>query len=186
MNNTQKQLERLLMYSLITDLIIQSPKNAKDKRTNNNNQQNGTDEVIPTLSFTQLEGKCYCCGKPGHKSPQCRLKEKIAREKWAINQIEQQHLQTSTNTDERSVRSNVSSESATRNATNPTVGWSGVHCYFAQTNNLKDLILLDSDSTDTVFCNEKYVTDIRKVDKELNIYTNGGNMVSNKNAQSKT
>ena len=80
MNNTQKQLERLLMYSLITDLIIQSPKNAKDKRTNNNNQQNGTDEVIPTLSFAQLEGKCYCCGKSGHKTPQFRLKEKNSRE----------------------------------------------------------------------------------------------------------
>ena len=21
------------------------------------------------LSFAQLEGRCYCCGKPGHKSP---------------------------------------------------------------------------------------------------------------------
>jgi hypothetical protein len=26
-------------------------------------------EVI--LSFAQMEGKCYCCGKPGHQSPTC-------------------------------------------------------------------------------------------------------------------
>jgi hypothetical protein len=30
-----------------------------------------------------MEGKCYCCGKPGHKSPQCRFKDKLIEE-WAI------------------------------------------------------------------------------------------------------
>jgi hypothetical protein len=28
------------------------------------------------LSFAQLKGKCYCCGKAGHKSPQCQFKDK--------------------------------------------------------------------------------------------------------------
>ena len=31
---------------------------------------------IPELSFAQLEGRCYCCGKVGHKSPKCWDKNK--------------------------------------------------------------------------------------------------------------
>ena len=38
------------------------------------------DEPSPTLLFTQLDRKCYCCGKPGHKSPYCNKKDKIPRE----------------------------------------------------------------------------------------------------------
>ena len=32
-----------------------------------------------------MEGICYCCGKPGHQSPDCRQKEKTPREEWEIN-----------------------------------------------------------------------------------------------------
>jgi len=38
-----------------------------------------------TCSFDQLEGKCYCCGKEGHKSTDCRKKEKIPHDKWAVD-----------------------------------------------------------------------------------------------------
>ena len=36
------------------------------------------------LSFAQIEDKCFCCSKMGHKSPQCRFKDKPKAE-WAIN-----------------------------------------------------------------------------------------------------
>eukprot|EP00957_Ditylum_brightwellii_P160715 12235744-Ditylum_brightwellii.AAC.1 len=42
-----------------------------------------TDEP-PTLSFTQMKGRCYFCGKLGHKSLQCNKKNTITREYWAI------------------------------------------------------------------------------------------------------
>jgi hypothetical protein len=41
---------------------------------------------------------------------------------------------------------------------------------------MKELILLDSDSTDTVFCNPKYVTKIRESNYPLSISTNGGQL----------
>jgi len=41
-----------------------------------------------TLSFAQLEGKCYCCGKAGHKSLDFRHKEKIPCDEWAINKAQ--------------------------------------------------------------------------------------------------
>ena len=47
----------------------------KDKSTNEEK-----DEKDITLSFAQMEGKCYCCGKPGHKSPTCRDKNKPKEE----------------------------------------------------------------------------------------------------------
>jgi uncharacterized protein (UPF0333 family) len=60
----------------------------------------------------------------------------------------------------------------------PHVGWAGVHCSFAQYANLQDLILLDSDSTDTIFCNPKYVTNITDTEEQLEVMTNGGPLMS--------
>jgi hypothetical protein len=41
-----------------------------NKTSTENSKKEPKQEKI-NLSFAQLEGKCYCCGKPGHKSPQC-------------------------------------------------------------------------------------------------------------------
>ena len=49
--------------------------------------------------------------------------------------------------------------------------WARIHCYFAQGVALKDLILLDSDSTDTIFCNPKHVKNIRQVESTLKLET---------------
>jgi hypothetical protein len=36
------------------------------------------------LSFAQLKGKCYCCGRAGPKAPSCQDRNK-PKEEWAIN-----------------------------------------------------------------------------------------------------
>jgi hypothetical protein len=41
---------------------------------------------LPELSFAQMEGRCYCCGKTGHKYPKCNDKNKT-REEWYINKV---------------------------------------------------------------------------------------------------
>ena len=51
-----------------------------------NDAEDVTSEDIP-LSFTQIEGRCYCCDQYGHKPPQCRKRDQIAIEDWYINKI---------------------------------------------------------------------------------------------------
>ena len=46
-----------------------------------------------------------------------------------------------------------------------------------QSESMKNLVLLDSNSTNTIFCNEQYVTNIRQAEKPLKIHTNGGSMM---------
>ena len=65
-------------------------KNAKKGEKNKFYKEKNEDENLP-LFFAQMTGKCYCCGKAGHKSPACRQKDKIPREQWAINQVQQVH-----------------------------------------------------------------------------------------------
>jgi hypothetical protein len=87
-------------------------------------EEKDEEEVTP-LSFAQMEGKCSCCGKPGHKSPKCRSKEKIPREEWAINKSQQQHVQS------KSDDAKSTSESTITTKKEAVVGWTGLHCSFA-------------------------------------------------------
>ena len=171
------------------------------QKKNNETMPNGEkeDEEQMPLSFAQIEGKCYCCGKPGHKSPNCRQKDK-PKEEWWINKA-QQHLQktqqnTSTST---STNANTESPNNTNDTSNPTPNeqpsaWMGVH--LSQTahvqllerhpmSNMQEWILLDSQSSTSIFCNPKYVTNIRSIsanEPSLQVQTNGGTFQVRKKA----
>jgi hypothetical protein len=61
-------------------------KDTKDKEKSKENTKTKEKEEVETeLNFAQLEGACYCCGKKGHRSPQCTKKDKIPKNEWAIN-----------------------------------------------------------------------------------------------------
>jgi hypothetical protein len=161
------------------DPIKRQEQDQRQQHQKTANKNKDEDDDSTPLSFAQMEGKCYCCGKPGHKSPDCRNKAKIPKEEWAINKS-QQHVQSKKD-DDKSTSSSVKShdyEEEAEEEEESVTGWSGLHCSFAPTVNMRDMILLDSDSTDTVFCNPKYVTNIRDSDESLSISTNGGIMKS--------
>ena len=44
------------------------------------------EQEAPEMLFMQMEGRCYCCGKPNHESPNCHHKNK-PKNKWAINKM---------------------------------------------------------------------------------------------------
>jgi hypothetical protein len=62
----------------------------------------------------------------------------------------------------------------TRKNNNSSAGWAGYHCSFVQDNSIKELILLNSYSTNSAFCNSKYVSNIRKAHTVFKLGTNSG------------
>jgi hypothetical protein len=91
-----------------------------------------------------LEGKCYCCGKAGHKSPDCRLKDKTPKEDWAINKAKaqeqttkQSHLNTNKSTEKKMSSSHNDSSSSYEE-------WSAAHVQFYQAKEMKKWVLLDN------------------------------------------
>ena len=66
---------------------------------------------------------CYCCGKKGHSSPDCRHKDRIPRKDWHVNkamkalqaaQHEAEDSDSELSDDEQSVRSSRSTSSRNR------------------------------------------------------------------------
>lgn len=60
---------------------------SEGRNINNSTSQNSSPGKNLELSFAQLQGQCYCCGKPGHKFPVCR-KDKPKSE-WHITQVKE-------------------------------------------------------------------------------------------------
>jgi hypothetical protein len=61
-------------------------------------------------------------------------------------------------------------------------GWSGANVQFYQALDIKNIILLDNQSTVSLFCNKNYVEKVWEVKAQLEIATNGGTLKTNKKA----
>jgi hypothetical protein len=104
--------------------------NNKNNWDKNDKPDEKEDEQEITLSFAQLEGKCYCCGKPGHRLPECHEKNH-PREEWAIQKAEQSHLEApeSANTATGS-SNNASNDRLNTQGQMTTTRWNGAHIQF--------------------------------------------------------
>ena len=69
------------------------------------------------LTFAQIEGRCYCCGKPGHKSPQSRLKDIKPKHEWHINTVQL----TQTKKSDSKEQDTTTTRSASESNTNSTI-----------------------------------------------------------------
>ena len=118
--------------------------------------------------FSTIEGKCYICGKPGHKSPHCKLKTKIPKEEWAITKAKQSHAME---IDEHMNQNNQSSRISSSESKEQ--GWASVHVVCNQGYHMKNKIILDSGSSTTLFCNDNYCNKIKTTKDSIDIHTNG-------------
>ncbi|KAL7573431.1 hypothetical protein ACA910_013750 [Epithemia clementina (nom. ined.)] len=154
------------------------------------NKNTATNET----SFAQSgETKCYCCGKKGHKSPQCPKKDSIPKSEWAIKKAEQL-LQTEDGNDENSDDDNESIESNATSGTNRSTGsncgqgrrsWSNFQTNMMNAgdeNTMQEAITLDNGSTLSLFCNPDLVDNIRETSSTLELRTNAGTRHCSKKA----
>ena len=113
------------------------------------------------LTFTQIECKCYCCGKSGQRLPQCRFKDSKPKSELFINAVqltETSNAIPNKNDFSTSTTKNSSEYNSNSTITSKKIGWSNLHynlsnCNSQQKNIMQDLVLLDSNSTTTIFCN---------------------------------
>ncbi|KAI2506113.1 Reverse transcriptase (RNA-dependent DNA polymerase) [Fragilaria crotonensis] len=155
--------------------------NSTDGNKGKDKKDDDKDEDEVNLSFAQLEGKCYCCGKAGHKSPSCRDKGK-PKEEWAINKA-QSHAQTTASSDASSVTPPSINNTPPSSSSSSVTGWAGAHIelQFQQfdAHEMRDWILLDNQSSVSVFCNKELVQNIRRSnDGDMHLSTNGGVLVT--------
>jgi len=160
---------------------------AKNTTNRNHNKEGAETET----SFVQ--GKkliCYCCGKKGHRVPDCKDRNCIAHDDWFINKA-QQHYQ------EKIIENKSTDNNNDQNKTNQD-NWSGFQyisttarpSFYSKTesNNknevstsyedLKDYIILDNGSTLSLFSNPELVSNIKKSDRQMLMATNAGTSIN--------
>jgi hypothetical protein len=147
-------------------------------------RRNKNEEEV-NLSFNQMEGKCYCSEKLGHKSLSCRNKNN-PKEEWAINKAQQAHVQT-TKSDASTVALGMTTATLPTSSVNnnQNAGWAGAHValQFYQALEMREWILLDNQSSVKIFCNPKMVTNICNSNNgTMTLDTNGGSITTTKKA----
>jgi len=136
------------------------------KGTHEESTKDKESNIAPKLTFAQMEGKCYCCGKGGHKSPQCHHKSR-PKEEWTINKAKLEELSLSQignkTTDTNSTKNNNESTD-----TKGSAGWMRAH---------------DNQAISTIFCNPNMLHNIQDTDEVLDLHTNGGMICSTKKCE---
>ena len=154
-------------------------KKPKEEGSKKKEKEDGTSTES---SFAQSEIVCYCCGKSGHISPECKLKDKIPREKWHVNKALQTHQQE------------VSDESDDEeDEEEHTQGWCGLQldgppeqkdgpelvanqCGSSKFDHLKNTFILDTGSTiNATVMNPNMIYDVRRSKHPTIMATNAGN-----------
>ena len=89
---TVEEATNVLLNHKFDQAFYDNKKKRLQGNSNSSNQQRQSDcqghnEGNDTsLSFVQMENRCYCYGSPAHKSPKCPKKDSILRLEWKINQ----------------------------------------------------------------------------------------------------
>lgn len=166
---------------------------------------------MPML-FAQIEGCCYACGNKGHLSNKHGCPEsKKPKQEWWINKA-QQHLQvqpepssstgsTASNPPSISKVATVASRSSHASFNNNNndnndrpQAWVNVHVMVQlyqllenyNSSDMRNWILLDNESSMSIFCNPRYVDNIISIPEShpsMQVITNRGSFDVQKRAQ---
>ena len=121
---------------------------------------------------------CHHCGKKGHIKPNCPDKDKDLESDEASKKKKKEGILKKKEEDEKTVTfaQHEDSDDEVRfvNLANAQVNKPKV--------DLRDMVLLDNQSTMDIFCNSRFVKKIWDVDEEMRIHGNGGSLLTKKKA----
>ena len=165
-------------------------KGDKDKdKDNSGSDTSSTVSGLTENSFAQSTDTCWCCGKKGHRSPNCKKKDSILKDQWYFNKLETQNqaLQSVNETADASDDSLIESRATTNTDANASRRsrssrrqWSSQHFVVSASTShqddagLQNHIFLDSSMSMDMACNRKYVENVRQSRDPVRIATNAG------------
>ena len=175
-------------------------KKTQKKKEDNSKRYNDKDkDKAPELSFAQMKNECYCCGK-NHKLPDCPDRWKTPKDEWHINKNKaakkyQNMVANINKTMQQDVKDgrapaqvHTQQQSATQSVTMPATvtdeqsmvereEWQFA-CLAHVGYDLSNSLLLDSCSSEHLMCNKDMVSNIRLAPKQLDMASNGGNIIT--------
>jgi hypothetical protein len=167
--NTLTEAVSVLNSQELDQAYFDKKKKRKEQEKEKNQKSQDDGEPSIDMSFAQMEGKCFCCGKTDHKSPECPDKSKPKSE-WVINKNKKknvQHMQKASGDNNKDVG-------------NGGCGWSAQQCELSLAqlgDGMREIILLDTESTCDLFCNADLVVNIQKAEEPLRLATNAGEIL---------
>jgi hypothetical protein len=179
-------------------------KKAQRKKDEQGRKYNNDKDKVPELSFAQMKNVCYCCGK-NHKLPDCPTRWQTPKDEWHINKDKAakkfQHMVANINkTMQEDIRAGraPSAQVHTQQQQSPNSNQSVAlpatitdetstverdqewqfACLAHVGYDLSNSLLLDSCSSEHLMCNKDMVHNIKQAPKQLDMASNGGNIVT--------
>jgi hypothetical protein len=122
--------------NVLSNHKFDSHNNLNNNRNDQSRNDTSEDQQVPSLSFSQLEGKCYCCGSSEHMSPGCLHKNRPIS-KWymkivrvLVNSLQQSSDNVSVTTNQSSITESVPAETPRVGTITEDNGWQGYHVRF--------------------------------------------------------
>ena len=130
--------------------------------------------------FFQGDRRCYCCGKKDHVLPACEEKNTRPKEDWFKPEFFRNNRRNQNNAQNHHQSEDESSDDDANSTTSQRSGW-GANLFQAvnlsqneESENLRNVLLLDSGSTVSLMCNPNLVDNIQKKKNSIKLDTNGG------------